>query len=454
MKHLEHLGIEKVFLRCSGVPLAVHEIIASMKQKLTKSVIDALACSVGQQDFLVFDTELTGFAVRVTESGTERFMLQYTRAGTTKRLALGKYGEVTVFEARKLALTALGELTEGGDPVAARKERLAAAVAAEADRKREAEEDAFTVKKLIETWSDTGLKAAGARHHAENPRAITKLLIAHLTLPARALTPAQTQRAVDDLSITAPVMANRSRNYAKAAFGWATRRKFIPSNPFAGVEVEGREKSRERVLTEAELGEAWRAAGELTQPWRSFYKTLILTLQRRGEVAGMEWKELSGDFTTWTVPAARAKNGKAHIVHLTESAGQILRTTPRIEKSKFVFTTTGTVPINSFPRVKEWLAAEILKERGSAAKNMPAIDWTPHDLRRTGVTALAGMGFPIHVADKLLNHVQGSIRGVAAVYQRNEFLSERARALDAWAEHVIRQAEGKSKLSNVISLTG
>ena len=63
--------------------------------------------------------------------------------------------------------------------------------------------------------------------------------------------------------------------------------------------------------------------------------------------------------------------------------------------------------------------------------------WRLHDIRRTAVTWMAGAGFPPHVADRLLNHVEGTIRGVAAVYQRGEFLPERKAVLEAWAAHVL-----------------
>ncbi len=445
----------QVFLIFSaGADSMCPRILLAMKQKITKTLVDSLACAPGQRDFMVFDNELTGFAVRVTETGAKRFLLQYTRGGRTKRLPLGKYGEVTVFEARRLAVMALGDVTAGGDPVATREERQAAVLAAEQARRRAAEEDAFTVDKLVAAWTKTGLRAAGDRHREESPRAIKNLLSKHLALPARALTPGQAQHAVDELALTAPVMATRARNYARAAFAWAVRRKFIPSSPFAAVEIETREVSRDRVLTDIEVGEAWRAAASLNHPWGAYFKLLLLTLQRRGEVAGMEWAELSADFKIWTVPAARAKNGKAHIVHLAEPARQALQNLPRLDKSKLVFTTNGKVPISGFTRAKGWLDAAILKERGATAKNMPPLDWTVHDFRRSGVTTLAGMGFPVHVADKLLNHVQGAIRGVTAVYQRNEFLAERERALAAWAVFVLRQAEGKPEASNVARLRG
>ena len=78
--------------------------------------------------------------------------------------------------------------------------------------------------------------------------------------------------------------------------------------------------------------------------------------------------------------------------------------------------------------------------------------WVFHDFRRAGVTMLAEAGFPLHVADRLLNHVSGTIRGVAAVYQRGEFAEERRRSLDVWAAHVVRYGEGAALAGNVVAL--
>jgi hypothetical protein len=75
-------------------------------------------------------------------------------------------------------------------------------------------------------------------------------------------------------------------------------------------------------------------------------------------------------------------------------------------------------------------------------------DWRFHDFRRSGVTALAGMGFQPHVCDRILNHVTGAIQGVAAVYQRHEFLAERKAALDAWAAQVVAAAEPEDSPSS------
>jgi hypothetical protein len=83
---------------------------------------------------------------------------------------------------------------------------------------------------------------------------------------------------------------------------------------------------------------------------------------------------------------------------------------------------------------------------------LPALGWRLHDFRRTGVTVLARLGFAPHVADRLLNHVQGSIRGVAAVYQRHDFLAERQAAIEAWTAHVLAVGDGRGQESNVVTL--
>jgi len=217
--------------------------------------------------------------------------------------------------------------------------------------------------------------------------------------------------------------------------------------------------ARDRVLTDVELGEVWRAAGALGAPFAPCLRILILTLQRRDEVAGMRWNELAPDLSTWTVPAERSKNGKAHIVHLAEPARAILRAVPRVGTAGLVFTTTGRTPLSGFSGAKRRLDMAIAAERAAAAARTgdgsvpePIVPWRLHDLRRTGVTALARLGFPPHVCDRLLNHAEGAIRGVAAVYQRHEFLPEREAALNAWAAHVLVVGEGAPNARNVVAL--
>ena len=202
-----------------------------------------------------------------------------------------------------------------------------------------------------------------------------------------------------------------------------------------------------------ELALIWRAAGEAPYPFGPLFRLLLLTAQRREEVAGMRWSEISADGTIWTIPKHRAKNKRAHIVHLAPAARAILDELPRFAdaggvESDLVFTTNGKTSVSGFTRSKNKLDEKVEAARAKTAAALgkdaptPLPGWRLHDFRRTAVTWMAANGVAPHVADRLLNHVQGTISGVAAVYQRAEFLAERKAALEAWASQFGKCASG------------
>lgn len=275
-----------------------------------------------------------------------------------------------------------------------------------------------------------------------------------LTRPASSITTTDAVLVLDRIKATgAAVTANRALAYARAAYGWALRRQMVPSNPLTGIERPAEERSRDRVLSAEEVGAIYRAAGKLSAPNDAFVRVLLLTLQRREEVAQMRWSELSADLTTWTLPRERAKNDRAHVVHLAEPVRDLVAKVPRFAECPFVFAGGTKRPITAHSLAKRTIDAAVTVERTKAGIEPVVLPkWIYHDFRRAGVTALAGMGFPPHVCDRLLNHVTGAIQGVAAVYQRAEFLAERRAALDAWAAHVLRAAEGKPEAGNVVAL--
>lgn len=422
---------------------------------------------------LAFDDALPGFGVRVTAGGARTFLFQY-RAGTAvRRMVLGRFGELTATTARKLAEVARGRVAEGGDPVAERRDAQAVRLAGEAEARRKKRADALTVEALVARWAELGLQDRTAKHRIEVQRAVKVCFPRLLSRPADQVLPAEAQRAVDALAVATPGMARRARDYIRAGYNWGLRRRLVSSNPFAGVVIEARERSRDRVLTDAELGEVWRAARTLGWPFGPFVRVLILTLQRRGEVAGMEWSELSPDLATWTIPAAKAKNRRLHVVHLAEPVRAILRELPRFKDCTLVFTSmtepkgkatkplpgqvkrrtrTAAVPLQDFGSATRRLKAAIAKERAEAAQEHglaadaePALDWVLHDFRRTGVSGLAALGHAPHVLDRILNHVTGTIRGVAAVYQRHDFAAERKAALEAWAALASNESKGPAR---------
>ena len=179
-------------------------------------------------------------------------------------------------------------------------------------------------------------------------------------------------------------------------------------------------------MSEDELAKVWQAATETPYPFGPMFRLLILTGQRRSEVTRAEWAEFNLLDKTWTIPASRAKNGQKHVVHLSDEALALLTGLPRLENSPYLFTTTGTTPVSGFSKAKE------------ALDNACGVtDWRLHDLRRSFATITTGkLGIAPHVIDKVLNHVNGAVKGVAAVYQRAQYMDERQAAMEKWGEYL------------------
>ena len=417
--------------------------------KLTKAEIDRLACPDGRRDVLVFDEELPGFGIRLTSAGNKIFIFQYQRLGAVRRLVLGRYGEITPAAARKLATTARGAVTGGADPVAQRQAALEAEAEAAAAARAKAASDSYTVERLIEQWAREGLATRSAAHRREAPRALKHGFgPAALAEPASSLTSAGIQRTLDAIAAQRPVTAQRFRAYGRTMASWAVAREKLASNPFATARVENKAQARDRVLSDAELGAVWRAASSTAYPFGPLVQLAILTLQRRNEVAGMRWSELSPGRDLWTIPSRRAKNRKAHLVHLVEPARAILATIPPRQGSDLVFTLTGQTPASGFSRAVEDLRDAVAGHVTPKGQNgrrpnakRDAEPWRLHDFRRTGVTCMARLGVPMQVADRILNHIESrGSRSVAEVYQRYEFLPERLAASELWAAHVLKVA--------------
>lgn len=415
------------------------------KARLTKRAVDALTCPPGRKDVLVFDAELKGFGVRVTAQGAKVFLFQYRAGGPPRRIVLGEYGIITPDKAREAAEVLRGQVKAGKDPKAETDAARRAAAIAAAEARARAAADALTFGVLVERWRDLHLANRREAYRREASRALLVSFATWKDRPAHTIKPADAVAELDSIATDrGPAAARSAFAYARAMFGWAMKRQLLADNPFATIQAPEPVADRDRVLADAELAAVWRAAEGLGWPMGDFTRIAILTLQRRDEVAGMRWAELAADLSTWTLPGERTKNRKSHVVHLAAPARAILKAAPRLKGSALVFTTTGKTPVSGFSGAKAALDRAITTARKKAGTEPPELSaWRLHDLRRTGVTRLAALGFPPHVCDRLLNHVQGAIQGVAAVYQRHEFLPERQAAMEAWAEHVLAVAEGK-----------
>lgn len=250
--------------------------------------------------------------------------------------------------------------------------------------------------------------------------------------------------------------------YASVLFGWAYKRGDITQNPLAGMAKPEAPKARDRVLSDEELTKVWEATGKLGDPFAPFFRLLILTGQRRSEVAGINWAELDRTTTTWTIPADRAKNGVAHIVPLaSEAVAELDRLALALQekakekepdakrwpKAGFVLTTTGRTPISGITKAKTALDEAVTKARKGEA--LP--HWRIHDLRRTMATGFQRLGVRFEVTEATLNHISGAKGGVAGIYQKHDWKEEKRSALEAWARHVAAIIKPADK-DNVVSL--
>jgi len=395
--------------------------------KLTQRRIEALECQANKKDMLVFDDEQRGLGVRVTAGGGKSFLVQYRHAGEKRRMPLGSCAAVSLAKARLAARQIVGAVAAGKDPAG---ERKAAAL--------EAKREALTLAALIEQWEALHLAGKRPNYSAAAVSALRRSFAKHLNAPAACLDRAMVVRVLDGLAKDGKAaMAGATARYGSALFGWAIRRGSLSDSPFERVPIAATVR-RDRVLSDDEIRRAWKAT-EGPGAFNAIVRALLLTGQRREEVSGLAWSELDPGFSVWTLPAARSKNGKQHVIPLSDEMQALLRAQPRLSGTDLVFPGERDV-------FSGWSKSKARLDRRSGVSG-----WTLHDLRRTVATGLQKLGVRLEVTEAVLNHVSGSRAGIVGVYQRHEWADEKRSALNAWGEHVEAIVEGRGAGRNIIA---
>lgn len=367
---------------------------------------------------------------RITQpSGHVSYAIQYRVNGRQVKLTLAGADKLTEAKVKGLAKKRLAEVTLGRDPAAEKKQ------AKEAARRAANPDDMIaTVFERYETL------------HLDKKRASTKRGLKNL-FKARIL-PTWGKRRVSEITRRDVVAlldsivaddAPGAANHVKAAlshfFGWCVEREIIPLSPAAGVKRPVKTKPRTRILSDTELVWAWRAADDIGWPFKQIVQLLILTGQRREEVAGVVDSELVK--SKWMIPGERTKNHRPHTVYLQPIAVDLIAKAPRVNrKCGFVFSTNGKTAPSGFSRAKERLDEAMLKIAKAESAKVVIAPWVIHDLRRTFVSGLARLGVKLEVIERCVNHVSGSFGGIVGVYQQHDFADECAAAWKLWADHV------------------
>lgn len=415
-----------------------------MAKTLTTKGIEAMKPPATRVE--IPDMSARGLYLVHQPSGSKAWALRSRIGGKPVKLTLGKWPAMGLADARAAAVQAREKIERGENPVATKK---AAAQAVEVPQDRD------TVRAVIEQFE---------RRHLRHTRSADQTMAffrREVIGPwgDRNIQSITKRDAIDLLDAIvdrgSPVSANRTRAHLNTLMNWAVGRDIIDRNPLDAVRPPAPEQSRDRVLTDEEIVHLWGATEKMGYPFGPIIQILLLTGARLREVAEMDRREIGADGTVWTLPSARSKNRDEHVVPLSPEVRSIIDGLPRLGKTRFCFTTTGETPVSGFTRATDRLR-KLMTE--AANKDRPAGDepvvipaFTLHDLRRTAATGMAGLRFPPHVVEAVLNHRSGTRRGVARIYNRHDHFDEKRDALTAWARHVTGLVEGRP--SNVVPLT-
>jgi integrase len=382
-----------------------------MKKKLTPKTIDALPPATGKR-YEVRDALLPGLHLRVSATGGKIFGVSRRVDGRMKRIRIGAYPIVSLADAREKARDILRDIELG------HYDQTSPSVADSVPR--------LTLGEVVPQFIE--LYAKPRNRDWRGTERVLQKFSSLFNRPIDQIKRADIVRVLDTIIAGgAPTRANRALAAIKKLMNWCIDRAMIETSPVAALRPPTKEVARDRVLTDEEVIACWQAGACEGFPFAQFTQLLILTGQRRGEIAGMRWSELDLDKGVWTLPATRAKNATSHIVPLAPLAISILKSVPRFLGSNLVFTTTGTSPISGFGR---------LKERLDIAVGLDTEDWRFHDLRRTMATNMAMMRIQPHIIEAVLNHKTGIVSGVAATYNRHAYLDEKREALELWANRI------------------
>lgn len=345
-----------------------------------------------------FDEALRGFGVRVSQGGTKSFVVMY---GPKRRLrTLGRYPSLSLADARKEAKRVQAEVLDHSDH-AAQLERVDFAGALRrflADSKVRNKERTYTDYRRLLT-----------RHFA-------------LTKDICELSRRDVMSVIEGLAQT-PSEQQHAFVAIRVMMNWCVKRGLIHSSPVPSLSFTA--PARSYILSDFDLAAVWCRTNEIGYPYGNIVQLLLLTGQRRGEIAALRRSWIEDGMAVF--PAGFTKNKREHRLPLSPMAQEVLRGLPDTGDLFFPARGSEDRAFNGWGKSKQRFD-----------KNLEVAPYTLHDLRRTFSSNLARLGTPIHVTEKLLNHISGSVSGVAAVYNRYSYLDEMRLAVACHDNHLVK----------------
>jgi len=405
----------------------------------TVASIRALLARLGRlpanYDKVHFDDDLPGYGLRVRGSGVHSFMVQYARAGVSKRIVIGKLGSIDPGKAYAGARELMAQVRLGRDPATER----------EHERARELEIFGALLPRFLERQR----AKQKPRSFEETERHLTKHCKPFHRRPVEGLDRKTIGTRLAEIEKeSGPSAANRVRASLSAYFMWLAREGYLDANPvaFTNKAVEG--GARGHVPSDDELRIIWRAL-EPGDQYSAIVKLLLLTGARRDEIGSLRRSEVDLEDATITLPPPRTKNRCEHVIPLSAPALELLAAQPR--RSGADGTPRDHVFGNGVDRgYQGWSKSKAELDARIAGR---AKDWVLHDFRRALSTALHDrFAVPPHVVEAILGHISGHKAGVAGTYNKAAYLDDRRRALERWGAHMMELVEGTPRKAKVVHL--
>jgi integrase len=401
--------------------------------KFNQRWIDTLALPTGKSEHIVWDSAFPGFGVRLRKNGGARYVFQYQIGRQQRRVTLGVVTAMRLEQARKAASELHAKVRLGHDPQGQKAEARSRAdwtFEPLARRFLTVERERWKPRTLIEI----------TRHLLQDAKPLHRAALAGID-----------RRRIAELlgelrETRGNIPANRVRSSLSMLFAWAAREGLIELNPVIHTNRAPENGSRDRVPSPEELRAIWAALPD--NQYGSIVKLLILTGARRDEIGALRRSEIDLNDKIISLPGERTKSRQPHLIPLSPAAITILKAQPRRDGRELVFG-DGPGPFSGWSKAKAQLDAAI-----AAARGKPLPDWRLHDLRRLFSTALHDqLGVAPHIVESLLGHISGHRAGVAGTYNKAQYLAERRRVLDGWADHVLGIVKGRtSRPKNVVTL--
>lgn len=376
-----------------------------MKQAITERLLSSLKPGI---EVYIWDTKTLGLGVRV---GKRRitFLGQRWQHGHSERATLGHYPDVRLDEAKH----ALRVFLNG--------------------HKKEAAKGKVPLGEAVEAYM-----TARYDYKALTARDVRNLLYRDVVRPLGAgkaidsATKQDIKTLLNESKKRGPSVPHTIFKVVHTFFEWCVREDYIGGSPMTTIDVPPEPMSRDRCLTNEEVGAIWRVCHKhLAFPLKYFFLLLLLTAQRRNEVAGMQWSEVNLETKIWTIPKVRVKMSREHQVPLNEHACDLLEEIRerRLVRNDYVFIHPLSGHSKAKIKIDTFLKSSLVDFR----------HWTPHDFRRTFASKMAEFEVDESVTERCLNHMATTARaGVRGIYNRFSYMPQKRRAMDLWGEYVYK----------------